>query len=42
MLVFSTVSGGGGGGGVNLFDIIPKLLVVENNQIIYVSVTQIE
>ena len=26
----------------HLFDIIPKLLVVENNQIIYVSVTQIE
>ena len=38
MLAFSTVSWEG----VNLFDIIPKLLVVENNQIIYVSVTQIE
>ena len=25
-------------GGVNLFDIIPKLLAIENNQIIYVSV----
>ena len=29
-------------GGVDLFDVISKLLVVENNQIIYVSVTQIE
>ena len=27
-------------GGANLFDIIPKLLLLENDQIIYVSVTQ--
>ena len=36
VLAFSKVSWLGG---VNLFDIILKLLVVENNKIIYVSVT---
>ena len=39
MLTFSTVTWLGG---VNLFDIIPKLVAVGNNQIIYVSVTQAE
>ena len=34
MLASSTVSWGGG---VNLFDIILKLLVAENNQIIYLG-----